>query len=71
MEIACANKCGNLTDSPDFETCKVCRELEAFASTLQYKVTWDSDQVEFLQLKPEQAHNLKQTLSVKSVILVG
>jgi hypothetical protein len=71
MEIACANKCGNLTDSPDFDTCKVCRQLEAFSSTLKYKVTWDGDQVEFLQLKPEQAHNLKDTKLVKSVVLIG
>ena len=71
MEIACANKCGNLTDSPDFDTCKVCRELEAFASTLQYKIAWDNNQVQLLQLTPDQAQNLKHTKPVKSVILVG
>ena len=27
MEIECANKCGNLTDSPDSPFCETCREV--------------------------------------------
>ena len=28
MEIECVNKCGNLTDSPRFDKCESCREME-------------------------------------------
>ncbi len=28
MEIQCSNNCGNLTDSPRFDKCESCREME-------------------------------------------
>lgn len=35
MEIPCANKCGNLTDSPDSPFCETCRDVSI--EDLQYK----------------------------------